>query len=290
MKGIIKELMIKFIHTLVSIYRITRFYKPFKIPEKVSGEKCVILMHGASLKPLLKNNMDFFLDKVKICVNNMVFEEHYEIIKPEYYVLADPIYFLKNTTEERKKNRESLFDNIVQKTTWKMKLFIPYHKDTEYNLFDRFKKNKNVEICFYYGIPVKGFKKFIFTCYKYNIGVPIFQNVLIACIYLAINMKFKEINIFGADHSWFKDMVVDENNMLCLKDNHFYDEGVVKIKPFYKDLYCSVTWRMDEIMYIFSLMFKQYHLLNEFAKQENVKIYNFTETSFIDAFERKSLT
>lgn len=41
----------------------------------------------------------------------------------------------------------------------------------------------------------------IFNMYKENKMLPIMQNVLVGCIYIAINLGYKKIFIYGADHS-----------------------------------------------------------------------------------------
>lgn len=288
MKAHIKNFIINLFYTFLSIYRILKLYKNNLLWDKFQNEDCVVLGNGPSLKVFLEENLDFLLNKKVICVNNMALDTHYALIKPDYYVLADPAYFFCDVAERFKNLRNDVFDNIVQKTQWKMKIFLPYSKQVDISILKIFKVNSNIEICFYNSIPVKGFKAFQYFCYKNNLGMPIAQNVLIASIYLAINMQFKTVYIDGADHSWFKNLVVSDSNTLCIQDPHFYNEDR-KLKIFFKDINDISTWRIDEIMYVYHVVFKQYILLNEYAKQENISVFNITKDSYIDAFERVKL-
>jgi hypothetical protein len=45
--------------------------------------------------------------------------------------------------------------------------------------------------------------------------------------------------------------------------------------------------KLHEILHKFYLTFKGYHEIKEYALKNNSVIYNLTEGSFIDAFERK---
>jgi hypothetical protein len=131
------------------------------------AEECVILGNGPSLKSTFSDGMQFFYAKKIICVNNFSETEYYEKLKPEVYVLADPIYWEKvyddyidnfNTDEkiERARYFEALskiktgaIKNLIDKTSWVMDLYVPLQsKSTGY--FDEIiKLNKNITVNYY---------------------------------------------------------------------------------------------------------------------------------------------
>jgi hypothetical protein len=104
------------------------------------------------------------------------------------------------------------------------------------------------------------------------------QNVLIAALLLAIYSDYKQIYLMGADSDWIRNIWVDEQNRLRLRDVHFYDTEdriiSVKIHELYMGLYYA---------------FKSYTDIAEYSKHCGVKIYNTNLLSFIDVFEKKHI-
>jgi hypothetical protein len=120
--------------------------------------------------------------------------------------------------------------------------------------------------------------------------MPQSQNVMVASIFLSLNIGFKNTYIVGADHSWHQTLHLDDTNILCIKDTHFYeDEEKVKYRPFNKGTHLKETFKLHEIFTAWAKVFYGYIALEEYSKYKNCKIYNASEVTFIDAFERKKL-
>lgn len=98
-------------------------------------------------------------------------------------------------------------------------------------------------------------------------------------------MGYEKIHLIGADHSWLKDLWVDENNLVMLRQKHFYDETTAKANPMYKK--GQDTRKLHEVLQKFVISFEAYFTLEKFATKKGQKIINLTPGSFIDAFERK---
>jgi len=77
--------------------------------------------------------------------------------------------------------------------------------------------------------------------------------------------------------------------MLYWKISHFYDHEEAKITPIYVDSYCNRTFRIHEILASLSNTFKGYFELLNYSHYLGAKIFNATEGSYIDAFERISI-
>jgi hypothetical protein len=108
--------------------------------------------------------------------------------------------------------------------------------------------------------------------------------VLIPAIMAGIWLGYKEISIVGADHSWMQSIWVDDNNNVVSVQPHFYkdDEKEQKrVDSEYKG------YRLHQIINSFYVAFKSYHNIERFARSRGVKIYNATQGSYIDAFERR---
>jgi hypothetical protein len=104
------------------------------------------------------------------------------------------------------------------------------------------------------------------------------------CIYL----KYKTIALVGADHSWLKEISVSDENVALVNQKHFYDENESKAAPMSD--YQIRPRRLHEMLLKFMLSFKGYWEINEYIEGSDIHIYNCSETSMIDAFERKKLT
>ena len=151
-------------------------------------------------------------------------------------------------------------------------------------LFDTEINNELIEVKFFNTTEVQGFNSLIRFCYKHNLGMPVLQNVMVAAIYLAINTRYKEIRILGADHSWLSGILVNKNNQVCQVNPHFYDGDEVKANVWLK--FSGQPYLLHEVLIDLSRMFFAYHQLKAYAAYRNTEVYNLTKGSFIDAFKR----
>jgi hypothetical protein len=251
--------------------------------------KCYILGNGPSLKDDLLYNLDFLIDKKIFVVNNFATSDYYKIIKPKYYVFADPAYWSLIETSEVVKSCKTTLEIIRDNTDWEMIILVPSNALKNRVLCDLFKRNKFVRLVDYNTtvISKKGFECINYFLFKKSLAAPHVQNVLISSIYVSINIGFSEVNILGSDHSWTKELFVNDKNQVCTIDNHFYDATKVKYNVFTR--IDNSVYKMHEILRDYALMFEGYHQLKKYGDYLRVKIYNRTENSFIDAFERKEI-
>jgi len=253
------------------------------------GEECVILGNGPSLKESLSDNkvFDFIKNKKKFCVNNSVLTEEFQQLKPDYIIFMDP-YFWDNKVIEPFLSKYLKMAEILSNVDWKIKIFLPSAASSWNFFIDVPQKNNNVEIIY---INIKFRENYPeelkFLEYRQNKSMPRVQNVLVACIYAAINIGFKNTYIFGADHSWQENMYIDDNNIPYVCDVHYFeDKNNATILPFYKDGECTQIFDMAELFMAFSYHFAAYKELERYAYYMGKKIYNASAKSFIDAFER----
>ena len=92
---------------------------------------------------------------------------------------------------------------------------------------------------------------------------------------------FSTIYVTGADHSWLKELWVDDNNVVHTDSAHFYDKNGAVSTPTSCDMY---FW-----MNSFAIAFRSYKQVERYARKKGVDIYNVTPGSYIDAFRRKIL-
>ncbi len=256
-----------------------------KLPEAKSNT-CIILGNGPSLKTSIEKHPEFIAAHSLMCVNNFAVTDEYEKLKPGYYAMLDPVYWVKNPNQMV----ADCLENLRKKTTWKLQLLVPVHAKRSKAFRLLAQQNEHIEITYFNYTVFKGFENASHSFYKRNLAMPQSQNILVACLFLGINIGFKELYLLGADHTWHEQLHVNEKNEVCLKDFHFYeDEKQTNYRIFYKDLTQTDSFKMHELFHTFGKMFYGYHVIQKYAETRNCKIYNASEVSFIDAFERKKL-
>lgn len=255
-----------------------------KLP-KAQQNSCVILGNGPSLNQSLAKHMDVLKKHTLICVNGFALAKEYADLKPRYYVLLDPLLW-RDDSEHIKK----IITGIIEATTWEIELLVPQKAKNSATIKRIRQQNPKIKVIYFNYTVFKGFPGIGHFLYKKNLAMPQSQNVLVATLFLGINIHFKNIYIVGADHTWHENLHVNEANQLCLKDVHFYDnENKVNYRLFYRDHQQQDTFRMDEVLHLFSKAFYGYQLIKKYAVLRQVSIYNASEVSFIDAFDRAPL-
>jgi len=283
--------------SILSILKILLLSKfRIKLPSAVKKD-CVILGNGPSLKDFINDSNSFSDNKALFCVNFFARTDYYEKVKPQYYIITSPEYFVGEKKEDWTEDRMNTFQMIAEKTTWPLEFIVPRLAKKSSAWRDILSTNKNITIRYFNNTPIDGFRSLKHWAFKNNLGMPRPHNVLIPSILVGINMKFDNIYITGADHSWTRELFVTEQNEVLLSQKHFYDkqadsEAIDKNKntpqPMFKGG-SSDKRKLHEVLIKFVHSFKSYWELQEYAKKRQTNIYNITPGSFIDAFPRLNL-
>ena len=240
-----------------------------------------ILGNGPSLNlelvMSLRNNVD-------ICsVNFSVLSDAFFLMKPNYLVLADGEFFKLNDNRVVK-----VYSLLLECVNWPLTLIVP--KGSTKWVKKQVKNNSLIEVIGYCGIkwtPTSNlYNRLKYFVYKNNCAHPQFQNVVIAAIYSAINLGYRSISLYGVEHSWLQNIVVNDDNEVCLIDKHFYNQYPA-LTPWRINANSSKTYKMHEILKMLSKTFYGYWDLRGYADYlGNVIIINKTKGSYIDAFDR----
>ena len=121
------KLIINFSSTLVSVIKVIIYSKFVVKIKNIKSEntKCHILGNGPSLKDNLLNDLDLLKSEELFVVNDFANSEFYELLKPKYYVLADPVFWDQGIYQDFHDEGVLVLDSILNKTTWPMYLIIP---------------------------------------------------------------------------------------------------------------------------------------------------------------------
>jgi hypothetical protein len=283
------KLLAFYIHlktTFRSIFKLllqSKFRKS-SIPFASRIRNIVLLGNGPSLNQTLLIGKDFLLNNDLLCVNAFSLSPEYVNLKPIYYVIADPQFWKKNPIDGVDDMCKKIVSAIIEKTNWPLTLFTPY-ESAKFPLLKELKKNKNITICFYNKTTVYGFSLFQNLCYKYNLGIPRAQNVLIPSLIFAINMGYKNVFITGADHSWHENLSVSDKNVLLIRDEHFYDNEHQGYRPI-RDVNTGRNCYLHEQFSSLAIVFEIYHKIKQYSAFRDSQVYNASEKTYIDAFDR----
>lgn len=251
-----------------------------------SQQECLIIGNGPSFEYSLINK-EIFIGRDIYCVNYFAFSEHFIQIKPTYYVLVDPTFWIKEAPEDMVEQNIKLFDKILNIVEWNLNFLVPgeMKKSPEFLDFIRKSKNKkNINIIYFNRTPVVGFEYFRYFIYKLRLGMIPPYNVMVAVLFLAVKSGYSNIYIIGADHSWHRDIKVGSDRILYIKEAHSYSLDNNTYRVFDKGRIGEI-YKIHEVFLGWGKLFESYNHINDFATAEGVKIYNYTQNSFIDAFE-----
>lgn len=263
------------------------------VQAKKVQEELIILGNGPSLKKdfeialKCKGKMDV------LGVNYFAGTQEYEKIQPTHYVINSLIYWSDKQREDWGSDRQKLFQDIVEKTTWKMNLFVPVKAKKDAAWMKMMGTNKNVQLNFFHQAPLDEYPSFFKNHLRKYKACPRPHNVLIPSILIGINLAYQKIYLFGADHSWIPEVFVTNDNVVMIGQKHFYSDQFKErsnllydnAKPMYNDER-SEHKKLHEVLQKFYYSFKSYWFLKEYAEISNCQIFNLTEGSFIDAFEK----
>lgn len=254
-------------------------------------DKIILIGNGPSLNDTLAKYQDEILKYDRMAVNFFASSPTYDVLKPNLYLFADPAFFF--IPENQKGSMEALFDAMISKTTWPLMLFIPERAQSA-PMVGRLIQNNYINICYYRTDYQDIGKMPLYQAWDKNYLIPHFQNVLNVGVYLSLFWGYKETYLIGADTSSLEDIRVDqETNELFSVDTHFYkNDKIYNDKNLFdaKRGRIRSDWTLHGYIYAFGRMFEDYYELRKYADYKGLKVYNASEYSWINCFERKKLS
>lgn len=222
-----------------------------------------------------------------VAVNFFALSEEFEIVRPKYYVISDPMFFRKAGATERIDN---LYKALASKVDWPMTLYVQYYNPEHFDYAAAIGNNPNIRIVPFHSIVFHGFRKVEFWCYRRALGSGNFGTVVQNAEFIAILLGYKQIELYGVDHTLLDGLCVDEQNRLCRRQSHYYDSEPAEPKPIY---FNATNPPRPYTMHLYleetAELFRGHEVLRDWAEQQGVKIINRTKGSLIDAYEREPM-
>lgn len=251
-------------------------------PGGIKRENLIIMGNGPSLRETILSYGDLLAKSKTLAVNFAANTEEYNKLRPSVYVLADPHFFkCGENGKSSDANVERLWDNLSA-TSWPMILYVP----CKAKIHDAIENNINITVKRYNLTPGEGIPCLVHWLYRKGLAMPRPRNVLIASIMIALREGYRNLFIVGADHTWSRDLWVDDKNRVISVQKHFYKDND---KEFERVAQEYAGYHLHDILNSLTVAFRSYHQIAEYARKIGAKITNCTPGSFIDAFTRGGL-
>jgi hypothetical protein len=221
-------------------------------------------------------------------VNNFCESNFYAALRPSYYVLTDPAYWDESPSpsfaEEVQRTLVAL-----ESTNWPLTLFLP---DRAKGCFfvSRLSSHDFVRLQFFNLRPSVGVTHFAHRFFlERNLLMPFAANVVVAATYVAINLGFSRVTLYGVDHTWFNQLYVDQDNVPRFSSSHFSrpDDVSTQGLAVYKDPQETQPFSMAELFEGYGRLFRAYEELALYAGYFGIEVVNACQESAIDAFVRE---
>ncbi len=225
-----------------------------------AGKRCFIIGNGPSV-----NTQDItrLSSDVKITVSSFFNHPDAKIVNPDYWILADPNFWLKP---------EIFFSPLLKLTKDKAitsKLFVP---TGGFPFFSSINFGSLIDLHYYHYDGTKDIQSRI----DLSSGVPPFgQNVIIVALMLAFYLGCNPIYFIGCDHDFMK---VTKEEYENIRVDHFY------ANPNQNKCSEHLTW--DQWQAAMARMNYEYDQIKQYATLWGFNVYNATRGGSLEHFPR----
>ena len=243
----------------------------------------VILGNGPSLAEDLPRLIERreHLTKDVMAVNFFALDERFEVVRPAYYVLSDPMFFRDSAYRDRV---AELYRALDEKVTWPMNLYVQYYNPERFD-YRAALPNPNIRIIRFHTQLYRGFRSVEFWLFRRGLGSANFGTVVQVCEYVALLLGYKTLELYGVDHTLLDGLCVDDENRLCRADGHYYDDAPAVPKPIFQKV-PRRPYTMSVYLAEVAELFRGHEVLRDYARSLGARIINRTRGSMIDAYER----
>ena len=235
----------------------------------------IIMGNGPSLRDAMEQDRDVLMSDPRLAVNLSALTPDFRDLRPDYYILADIAFFLKEKTGKVPQLWEAL-----RSVDWQMTLFLPA---TARKMPEVKSLPANITLKFYNLTPAEGFRCVMHPLYDSGLAMPRPRNVLIPSIISSMREGFRKIVLIGADHNWSKTLWVTERNRVVSVQPHFYKDDDAELRRA-EEIFKNV--HIHDVYENYAIAFRSYFNVKAYADRRGVEILNATPGSFIDAFPR----
>ena len=246
-----------------------------------SHDRVAILGNGPSLAKELPTLLERKAEYDFMAVNFFAEDERFVELKPSYYLLSDPMFFRQTAMQSRV---EALYRLLAERVTWPMTLYVQYYNPEKFD-YRAALPNENIRIVPFHTTLYEGFRSVRHWLFDRGLGSANYGTVVQVGEYVALQLGYKRLELYGVDHTLLDGLVVDGENRLCRRDSHYYDAEPAEPKPIMKKVPAE-PYTMAEYLAETAQLFRGHEILRDYADSLGAEIINCTEGSMIDAYKR----
>lgn len=222
-----------------------------------------------------------------MAVNFFALGEEFEVVRPKFYVISDPMFF---RAAGRSQRVEALYKALAERVDWPMTLYVQYYNPERFDYAEAIGHNPNIRIVRFHTTVFHGFRSVEFWCYRHGLGSGNFGTVVQNCEFIAMLLGYRTIDLYGVDHTLLEGITVDDGNRLCRIKSHYYDSAPAVAEPIYVNATTPPRpYTMSSYLAETAELFRGHEVLRDLANEQGVRIINRTRGSMIDAYEREPL-
>lgn len=220
-----------------------------------------------------------------MAVNFFAIGDEFTIVRPQYYVLSDPQFFRRAGRSERVEN---LYRALGERVNWPMTLYVQYYNPERFDYRAAVGANPNIRIVPFHTLVFRGLRSVEFWCYRHGLGSGNFGTVVQNGEFIGLLLGYRQIDLYGVDHTLLDGLTVDDRNRLCRTQSHYYDSAPAAPEP----IFVNATdpprpYTMHTYLAETAELFRGHEVLRDYARSIGARIVNRTRGSMIDAYERE---
>lgn len=226
------------------------------------GKTALILGSGPSLNTLKAEIARNFFDDIFV-VNNYYLHEVSKILRPDFYCLSDPNYFVSDKTNAIH-NDNRLFDFILENNA--TLLVSHFYRNSRID--------KRIKTIFFDDREWRGYRSNISPMRPRSYGsFTLYKALALACFF-----GYDRIFVLGLDNTEFKSYVGSKDNKIYVDNFSNYAKSEVELRSTVspEGFSSGIAGRMQS----YALQFSDLFLFNKH------KIFNLDPKSLVDAFEK----
>lgn len=251
--------------------------KNLELKDLYKGETCFILGNGPSLK---QENRLKELENYKVFTVNQFFRsELFEVVKPNYHIIIDPLFFKLNPNVASEKDTLFRIKEIAKRKDVTMILSLDF---LDYICKYIGNKNKHFYVKSRYKLT-DGYNNYIDMCSF----LPTAYNVVQIAIYCAMFMGFSKIVLLGCDMTGIMDNYVRYSKKGKVeKFTHVY-EYTREEKMRMEDVHRKHS--NEFMLYGFYNMFRDFRMIDMYCKANDIHLLNATNETALDMIKHVRL-
>ena len=216
-----------------------------------------------------------------MAVNFFALGDELTVVRPQYYVLSDPQFFRRAGHSERVEN---LYRALGERVNWPMTLYVQYYNPEQFDYRAAVGDNPKIRIVPFHTLVFRGLRSVEFWCYRHGLGSGNFGTVVQNGEFIGLLLGYRQIDLYGVDHTLLDGLTVDDRNRLCRTQSHYYDSAPAAPEP----IFVNATdpprpYTMHTYLAETAELFRGHEVLRDYARSIGARIINRPRGAFIPA-------